>query len=262
MTESFKRSQEDVLRMVDNMLQRAAGLESPAEAEAMAAKAQQLMTKYAIDEAVLAAARLAAGQTDEAPKVVAVKIPFEGIFRKDLAALVHYLAEVNTCRSIYVDLERSKPHQRVVTVVGLEADVKRIAELNTLLGIQRQRALNAFMTATYGGVRLEKMRAFKIRREFIHAYAQGVWAKLDAARKTAQQTAETEHGSTSVALALRSKDDVVAAAFSELFPEVRTVKRRVSSGGVEARRAGFDAGRSADVGQTRVSTGDRRALNR
>lgn len=260
MTESFKRSQADILRMVDNMLARAAGVDSPEEAELIAAKAQALMTKYAIDEALLAEARRAAGQSGEPEKVVAIKIPFEGIFRKDMASLVHYLAQVNSCRAVHVDLELTRPHQRVVTIVGLESDVKRVAELNTLLSIQRQRALNAFMTATYGGATLAKMQAFKIRREFIHSYSHGVYDKLENARRVAQRDAGTQHGAASVEVALRSKDDIVDAAYAELFPNTRTEKRRVQSGGYAAREAGLRAGRSADVGQSRVGATGRAAL--
>lgn len=258
MTDAPIRSQADILRMVDNMLQRAAGVESPAEAESLAAKAQELMIKYAIDEAMLRAQRAAAGERVD-DKVVTTEIEYTGIFMKDLASLVSYVARVNDCRAIFTDHVHTSPKKRIVTVVGFERDVKNVASLVRLLEVQRMRALNAFMTASYGGVKLAKMTSFKIRREFIHSFAHGVGTKLQHARDVALGASGAGTGAE---VALRSKSDVVDDAVNQMFAGLRSEKRKFTSGGAAARQAGYRAGQSADVGQRAADAGSRQALGR
>jgi hypothetical protein len=260
------RSQAEILRLVDNMLQRAAGLESAAEAESMAAMAQKLMTKYAINETMLRAQRAAAGKPSD-EKIVTARIEFTGIFRKDLAYLATYVSLVNDCKVVYTDVDASgrgssrRPATRTVTVVGFQSDVTNVEQLVRLLGIQQQRALNAFMTANYGHVTLAKMQAFKIRRQFIISFAHGVYDKLDAAKRVATRDAQAEHG-TGMELALRDKGAQVEDALGDLFPRLREGrKRNIDGGGYEARQAGLRAGRSADVGQSGLG-GQRQALPR
>ena len=115
------------------------------------------------------------------------------------------------------------------------------------------------------------MQKYKARREFIMGFASGLSSKLQTANRIAQQAAAKEEATRSnsseadatagVALVLKGREERVQDYYDKKYGKsLRSVSRRYSSGGAEARGAGYTAGRSANTGTTAV--GNRKALGR
>jgi hypothetical protein len=119
-----------ILERIRALLAKAESTTFEAEAIAFTAKAQQLMTRHAIDAAVLA------GQTHgkgEGPG--AIRVPVDNPYVNVKSLLLQTVAEAGRCRSLI--------HGRLglSTVVGLAEDLVAVEMLFTSLLVQAQTAL-------------------------------------------------------------------------------------------------------------------------
>lgn len=237
---------------------------TPEEAEALIAKAQQLMTEYAIDEALLAKAR---GE-EVTEEIVEEDITYKGVYHAALFDIGYAIALANDCRGL---IGKHGKYTRL-HVIGFKSDVERVRMLDASVQIQAVGALTKWWSEQDSSW-MTAMDKFKARREFLFGFARGLGHQLTAAKvageKAAAKTqAERAHVSQddaveSVALVVRSKKARVQDWMDEAYGKrLRSSSRRYSSGGHDARAAGSAAGRRADVsGRSKVG-GTRRELGR
>ncbi|MEU2351144.1 DUF2786 domain-containing protein [Modestobacter sp. NPDC049651] len=228
---------ERALGRIRGLLAKAESTEFEAEAESLTAKAQELMSRYAID-----AAMLAGGGADwTAAEVEARRLHLTDPHSEAKAALVQAVAGVNGVRVVLV------PAFGIVTMVGMRSDVDLVELLVTSLLVQAGRGLGE---ATRSGGARARSTAF--RRGFLYAYAQRIEERLSEARDQARTEARAEYGSA-LAPVLADRQAAVDRAVEDLFPQLR---RR---GGRTVDAAGWTAGRqaadAADLGGTRARLG-------
>jgi hypothetical protein len=222
-------SDDRVLRRIRGLLTKAESTEFPEEAESLTAKAQELMTRYAVDAALLAAGSPPADGV--ATRRVHVQDPYVRAKMQLLAAV----AEANDVRLVWYS------SLGIANLVGVPGDVAAVELLFTSLLLQVAQALSAAERPP--GPRLAS-RSF--RRSFLLGYAHRIGERLRAARRRATDEAAAAHGIDLLPV-LHSRQAAVEARVAELFPSVRTTRSRASvdAGGWYAGQA---AAERADVG--------------
>lgn len=218
---------------------------TPAEAEAFTAKAAELMARYGIDRALLAAAR---PDTDRpASRMIDVDNPWSQV----KAHLLGGLASAVRCAC--VQLPRSGTGARI-HVFGFSSDLERAEILYTSLLIQMAHGLAA--TPVPAGVR--SVRAY--RRSWLLGFTSAVVARVREAEERAAATAAHEPVTgRSTALVLAGRETVVRRECARAYPVTR--KMRVTYTGT-GYRDGYTEGQRADVGGPRVNGAAGRALTR
>ena len=224
-----------VLRRIRGLLAKAESTEFPDEAEALTAKAQELMTRHAVDAALLDAGRSPAG-LEVGTRRIHVADPYVRAKMQLLAAV----AEANDVRLVWYQ------GLGIANLVGGRTDLEAVDLLFTSLLLQVTQALTA---AERQAGRGSAARTF--RRAFLLGYAQRIGERLQAARRQATAAAAAERG-VDLLPVLRSRREAVDTAVAELFPRVRAGRSRaaVDAGGWHAGRA---AAERADVGPRRSS---------
>jgi Protein of unknown function (DUF2786) len=244
---------------------------TPEEAELLFAKAQELMAKYAIDEAML---RQAGKQTAENPMEHQEFVTI-GIYRHALHWLDVYCLWASGCE-LY-ELSKAGPREvngrryaqtRVIIGFGYRSDLERARLLATSLKLQCVRAEAAWWREhewEYDLVSAGNKHA--ARRGFMLQFAHGAWSIMTRANAAAKEAAEAERGeessdSSSVALVLANKKQMVRYEFEKRFPDLAAGRRsRMMQGDWNARQAGYAAGQKADVGDPSVGSSKRKALS-
>ena len=163
-----------ILNRVRALLAKAESTEFPEEAEALSAKAQQLMAHHSISAALLDAE---AGRTDgPATRRISVDNPYEG----PKTLLLNAVAAANRCRSVWVRFLGCS------TVVGYEADLDAVELLYTSLLVQATAAM------TKAGSRKDhygRSRTRAFRQSFLVAYASRIGERLREATDAATSDA-------------------------------------------------------------------------
>ena len=120
---------ERLLGKIRALLAKAESTEFAEEAEALSARAQELMAKYSIDHALLAAE---SGRTEEpGGRRIAVDNPYEA----PKASLLQTVAQANRCRVVW------SKELGLVTVIGFPADLDAVELLFTSLLVQANSAM-------------------------------------------------------------------------------------------------------------------------
>lgn len=220
------------LRRIRGLLVKAESTEFPDEAEALTAKAQELMTRYAVDAALLDAGPSSSRDAAVGTRRVHVQDPYVRAKMQLLAAV----AEANDVRLVWYQ------SLGIANLVGTTSDVDAVELLFTSLLLQVAQALAAAERSA--GLR-SGSRSF--RRSFLLGYAHRIGERLTRARERATAEAAAAHG-VDLLPVLRSRQAAVEERVAELFPRVRTSRSRsaVDAGGWYAGRA---AAERADVGQ-------------
>jgi hypothetical protein len=241
------------------LLAKAEATEFTEEAEALSARAQQLMAKYSIDHALLAAQE----GRPEAPggRRLAVDNPYEA----PKVTLLQTVAQANRGRTVWLQ------ELGLVTVIGFPADLDAVELLFTSLLVQADGAMlrAGGKQDSYGRSRT---RAF--RQSFLVAYAirigerlaeaaaqaeQEAAAEQDAARQDATEPGAARAGGADLVPFLAARHQAVDDAVDEMFGGNLTRGRSVRVTDEE----GWYSGRAAadlaslhgrtPVGQDRVS---------
>lgn len=219
MAPAVSDADEKALGRVRALLAKAEATEFPDEAEALSAKAQDLMSRYSLNEAV---ARHDRGRK---PAAAARRIWIENPYAAAKATLVQVVSRSNHCRAVWAE------RLGFVTVIGCQTDLDLVELLTTSLLVQANRAM---LSAGRSGTGQARSRTF--RQSFLVAYAQRIGERLDSA--SASVTAEVKRdGRLLPVLAANSRAAEELA--HQLFPS--TVPRSVAA----SNGAGWGAGRAA-----------------
>ncbi|MCC6433628.1 MAG: DUF2786 domain-containing protein [Acidimicrobiales bacterium] len=216
-----------LLGTIRGLLAKAESTPYPAEADAFTVKAQELMSRHAIDAALLErhTGRVATGEVRV--RRLCIDAPY-GDEKADLLATVAWLNEVRVAWQGEVGL---------ATIVGFPDDLDAVELLFTSLLVQATRALNSEENAT------PQRRAPSFRRAFLLAYADRIGRRLAVTRDEARAAATAAHGAALVPLEDRRRE-AVRVAMDALFPGSEPTRARlVDASGWAAGRGAADAAR-------------------
>lgn len=217
-----------MLAKVRALLAKAEATDYPDEADAFFAKAQELMSRYSLERAVIDAlddsSGLAAIQTGGR------RIWLDNPYLSPKSMLVNAVANANRCQAVF------DQSLGFVTVVGEDTDTEIVEMLVTSLLVQAGRA----MLST--GARVDqrgRSRTKSFRQSFLVSYAQRIGERLVAASDHARCEVVASLGDRTLLPVLAAREVAVQERMSEYFPKVVTRTISVSSS------AGWVAGRAA-----------------
>lgn len=212
------------LRRVQALLAKAESTEFPDEAEALLAKAQELMARHAIDEVML---RRAGGSPAQ---VVSEAVTVAAPYASARSALLAAVARSNDCRTV---LQGSRSGSVHCVLVGHRSDLEKVRALFAALSMHATRSMLAAAVPAHDTPR-------RFRHAFLLAFAARVGERLRLATTDARAQAEAVAG-PAVALALRERTVAVDEALASQFPRLGTVRRQASSvAGIRHGRAAAD----------------------
>jgi hypothetical protein len=215
-----------MLARVRALLAKAQSSEFAEEAEALSAKAQELISGHSLTRL------LEVG--DEADRrtttVVARRLWLDAPYASAKGVLVAVVAGANRCSAVSTD------QLGFTTVVGTERDLDAVEVLATSLMVQADMAM---LAAGRAAPSRGSSRTPSYRRSFLLAYARRIGERLTEADETV--SAAVAGSSTGAALVpvLRDHAERVQATLTEMFPHTVTKSRTASNW------SGWVAGRAA-----------------
>lgn len=210
--------QSRTLRKVRALLAKAESTDFVAEAEAFTAKAQDLMTRHSIDEALLADG---SGQSVD---VRGVRILIDNPYALEKARLLDVVARANRTRGVWNDFSSC------MTIMGVPTDLMQVEMLFTSLLVQATRAMTQ---AGQGSSGADRSTGF--RKAFLTAYATRIGERL----RSSTDEAVASYGSDLVPVFARQAE-AIEQEFERLFPHITQGRSRTY---FDAR--GWDAGTRA-----------------
>jgi hypothetical protein len=209
-----------LLNRIRTLLAKAENTEFAAEAETFTAKAQDLMTRHAIDAALLH------GSADHPIEVRGARVHINNPYAAEKVHLLSQVARANRSRAVWNE------SLGLVTVLGTPVDVDQVEMLFTSLLIQATRAM-----AEAGARRAGSFdRSASFRRSFLMSYAVRIGERLNETN----DAATASYGSALVPL-LQRQTTAVQQEFDRLFPQTRQARAgRYNAHGWNAGRAAAD----------------------
>jgi Protein of unknown function (DUF2786) len=213
---------------------------TPAEAEALTAKAAELMARYGIDRALLGAIR------PETDRPANRKFGFERPWADVKAHLLAAVATALRCQCVQTQTaDGPRLH-----VFGYASDLERAEILYTSLLVQMARALAREPVPAAGN------SAKAWRRSWMLGYCSAVVARIRAAEEAAVAAAATDAdagaapgGGQSAALVLADRSLTVRLQVTAAYPRLKKKRVTYSGGGYGA---GYREGQKADIGGAKL----------
>ncbi|PRY33557.1 phosphatase PAP2 family protein [Pseudosporangium ferrugineum] len=212
---------EAMLHRVRALLAKAEATTFPAEAEAFSAKAQELISRHSLDEALV-------GAGDTAVTPYARRLGVDHPYESEKASLLDAVARANRCQVVW------SPEFGFATVFGFDADIDAVDLLHASLLVQAHRAM---ARAEPPGGKAGRARLKTFRQSFLIGYAVRIGERLAAADRAALAGAEDAAALLPV---LASRETQVREARERAFP--RTVRGR---GFKVDSEEGWESGRTA-----------------
>lgn len=222
---------------------------TPAEAAAYNDKAAELIAKYGIDRAMVAA-------SDPTTDVVGDRIiPVEAPYALDKAGLLGRIADALRCRPVQIRKWRNGGYAYDLHLFGFGSDLERVELLYTSLLVQASYGLAVARPAG----EWESVAAY--RRSWLMGFSREVTTRLLAAERaataaeSARQSATAAPVGSSVELVLVDRQAAVSRAVEDTYPRLKP--GRVRSLGGSGYREGRAAGARADLGGSRLGGASR-----
>lgn len=210
------------LSRVQSLLAKAESTDFPEEAEALVAKAQDLMARHAITDAMLA--RSSGTSTAVGTRTVTVPPPYVSA----KASLLGAVALANGCRCVSTGTGSGAG---TCVLVGYEGDLTNVETLFASLTLQAVRSMLAAPVPAGDTAR-------RFRHAFLLAFAARVGQRLHQTASRVRVEVETAEG-PGAAVVLADRAAAVDSAMREAFPRLRTARYSSSSA------AGIASGRRA-----------------
>ncbi|WP_370943467.1 DUF2786 domain-containing protein [Amycolatopsis sp. cg5] len=221
---------EKMLARVRGLLAKAESTGFPEEAEALSAKAQELMTRHALDRVLVEAD----ADTEDLPSARRLWLDTPYVDAK--AMLADAVARANRCKLIF-------SQWGFVTIVGDENDLDAVELLTTSLLVQATRAMVA-------SGKQSSTRSRSFRQSFLVAYATRIGERLT---KATEATIAESADAGRLLPVLASHQAKVDKVFDTMFPTVRG--KSVSVGSGEGWHAGLAAADRAQLDARRPIKG-------
>ncbi|MGQ5263429.1 DUF2786 domain-containing protein [Micromonospora sp. ZYX-F-536] len=227
------RSGSGMLDRVRALLAKAESTTFPAEAEALTGKAQELIARHSIDEALLAAG----AERGDVPG--GVRLGTDAPYAGAKALLVQEVAAANRCEAVWSD------DLGFATVLGWPADLVAVELLYTSLLVQATAAMLRGRAERRPGAG-RRTRVWD--ESFLNAFALRIGERLRAATEAADQAAAETAGPERLLPVLAARGEAVRERLDTLFPGVTRHRLSVrdaegwSSGTSAADRASLDVG--------------------
>ncbi|MGC0411115.1 hypothetical protein RKD32_004037 [Streptomyces sp. SAI-195] len=229
------RPKSRALARIRALLAKAEATGYPEEAEALSAKAQELMARHSVDEALLAAH----APSPDTPG--ACRIGVEPPYEQAKAVLLDAVADANHCRAVWNESFGFS------TVVGFEADLEAVELLYTSLLVQAEAAMTKAEAGQRAGGR-KRTKAF--RQSFLAAYAHRAGTRLRAAAEAATGAAAEAAADADLLPVLASREVAVTDRVERMFPQTTTSRLR-GAGDAAGWTEGTRAADAARVGHHR-----------
>ena len=245
-------SDDKMLERVRLLLAKAEGATTEAERDAYNGKAAELIARYGIEEALLAAKSSdpqAAGD-----RVVELDAPYA----RDKGSLLAAVAGPLGVRAVLRTGRVGSATTLSMHLFGMGSDLARVDVLYTSLLVQAAHGLAVVRPRDRG----ESVSAY--RRSWMIGFAYTIQQRLIAAEASVASQAEATRTSAasptgpSVSLVLADRAAIVDRTVAEAYPRLRTARSRMLSG--SGSEEGAAAGRRADLGGQRLGRRTRSAL--
>ncbi len=227
---------------------------TPQEAEALTAKAAEMMMKYGIDQARINEARLGGSREG----IVQSAVFHGGVYANSWVLFSHYIVSgMGGMRSLRARAYGKGRGGKMVKgwnfiTVGFENDVKQADVLVKSLSLQCVAAMARWQEeAEWRMFMMPPSQKTGERKGFIEAYGAAAGGRLRDLRTVLVEQSESESPGALVVMDRRKSE--VDAFVDDIGP--RKGRAATESGSWEARMDGSFAGRQADVGQARVAAG-------
>ncbi len=203
-------SSDGMLAKVRALLSKAEASEYEHEAEAFSAKAQELITRYSIDVALLA-------DTLDVPG--GRKVYISDPYAKAKFMLLAGVAEANNCRCVWGQ------SRKTATLIGHQSDLHLVEVLFTSLLLQGTGAVLASGAKTdWQG----KSSTRSWRNAFWHGFAGRIGERLAEATAAAHGSHQQETGLDFLPVLAR-RSEAVEQALNDAFPKLGTIRTSVSN---------------------------------
>lgn len=220
-----------MLARVRALLAKAESTSFPQEADAFFAKAQELMSRYSLERAVVDALGDGAGAAPV--RTGGRRIWLDNPYLTPKSMLVNAVARANRCRAVFLQAFG------FVTVLGEETDAEIVEVLTTSLLIQAGRAMLAAGSQTD---RRGTSRTKSFRQAFLISYARRIGERLTEASERAESAVVGPVGSERAGRllpVLAAREQAVEELLERAYPALVTRSVSVSNS------AGWTAGRAA-----------------
>lgn len=193
---------EKMLRKVRALLNKAESTEFAEEAEALTARAQELITRHSIDTAMVR--RRHEAKEEPIGRRLFIDAPYE----PPKALLLQVIADANRCRTVWL-----KP-LGLSTVVGFPGDVRAAELLFTSLLVQ---ATTAMVQKGARQDRNGRSRTRSFRQAFLSSFTDRIGERLRGAADDAVREAAAETGRADLLPVLAERDIQVDHAVESMF---------------------------------------------
>ena len=254
--------QEDRLQKIRALLAKAEGTNHPAEAQAFSAKAQELMAKWAIDDAMLDASQ------DKPGNIIKHTVWLDANeYRAPKIRLLADLAALNDCKSVmhrqtYREIDGVRKRQFEFVLVGHEKDVENVETLYTSFLTQAGMAyLNPTVQADVEAECEQGGHRIKWRNTFMMSFASEIRRILSAAKERVKAEAATGYAPGSMAMVFVGRAALVERKLAEFYPNLcKSARTSAGQGSGAAMGHGRQAARNADTGRPKLG-GNRKQLS-
>lgn len=220
---------------------------TPAEAEALSAKAAELMAKYGIERAMIGALR------PERDKPADRRFVIEEPYATTKLVLLNGLALAMGCQAIKLSGEK----RVTLHVFGYESDLDRAELMYTSLLVQMHRA-TVYAERSIGSYDRKHIRAW--RRSFMLGYITAANRRVKEVEDAARGNAMAEETTgKSTELVLVNREVAVKNAYKAAYPRTTSHKLTYSGTGYGQ---GYREGQRADIGGSKLGGGSGRAISR
>lgn len=218
--------------------------EFPAEAEALTAKAIEMMERYRIDKAMIADAR----PLQDRGKIIEKRILIgAGPYVNARMCLATVIA---TAHSVNVSVGTTYKG-KMLYLVGYESDLELTDMLYTSLLVQATRSMNS---AEVKATKPTYEHGTAFCRSFLLSFADIIGRRLEAATRVAS---DEQDSGRSVALVLADRKTAVDEDALRRYGKLRAARPITGSSSAAGSVAGFQAGQKADLGTNRRVNGAR-----
>jgi hypothetical protein len=219
-----------ILDRVRALLAKAESTAFQPEADALTAKAQQLMARYAIDHAMVGGPA-AAGAPEQR------RIHIDDPYATAKSMLLASIAHAGGCHVVWMS------SLGIATVFGFAEELDAVELLFTSLLLQ---ASTAMLAAGAEGPAGSRQRSRGWRHSFLIGFSARISERLAEARRETVAEAAADHGEQRLLPVLASREAAVKAAMREQFPSLRRSTVSVNDG--HGLAAGGEAADRADLG--------------